>query len=365
MTRIYLDHNATSPLSESVRAAMVDALGGHANAGSVHHEGQQARASLERCRRIVRSAIGPGRIVFTSGATEANNIIIAPLGRGDVVLTSRLEHPSVREPIEAAASRGADVRWIPNDQAGSLDLEFISRSLSDGDVTFAAVMAANNETGTINPIAEIGRLCAEARVPLHVDAVQAFGRTSWRPTGGVSSATASAHKLAGPAGIGALWLRDASRVVPLCHGGHQERGLRPGTENVWGALGFAAAVECVSDWSASAPARDAFEALLVEECGAAVNGRGTTRLPNTANLSFVGLDSEELLMALDLAGVACSAGSACTAGSIDVSPVIEALGVGEARIRSALRFSFGPADDKAHGIHAAERVRDVVDRLRR
>jgi cysteine desulfurase len=314
---------------------------------------------------VILSALAPGRLVFTSGATEANNIVLAPLGEGALVLSSKLEHPSVREPLEAAASRGADIRWIPNDREGSLDIEFVQRTLEATAVTLVAVMAANNELGTLNPVDAIAELCSIAEVDFHVDAVQAFGRTRWRPEVGVTSATVSGHKLRGPTGIGALWLREGQSVQPHTLGGHQERGLRPGTENVLGAIGFAAAVEHVDDWSVAERARGAFESALLEGLDAQRNGMTERRLPNTSNLSFAGCEAEELLMALDLAGVACSAGSACTAGSIDVSPVVEALGLGPERARSALRFSFGPQDTEAFAVEAAARIREVVARIRR
>ena len=351
-------------MSQEVQEALSASLSEHANASSVHQEGQRSRTALERARRTVRSAMAPGRLTFTSGATEANNMVLAHLGAGDVVLSSRLEHPSVRAPIEAAAERGAEVHWIPNEPTGVLDLSFVRESVAQYEVGLVAVMAANNELGTINPTDELGSICEANHVSFHVDAVQAFGRTSWRPSAGVTSATVSAHKLGGPTGIGALWLADDRGAKPLALGGHQERGLRPGTENVLGAVGFAAAIGS-DDWALSALARDVFESRLREAVGALVNGEGHARLPNTSNLSFVGCEAEELLMALDLAGVACSAGSACTAGSIEVSPVVEALGLGPERTRTALRFSFGPQDTVSIAEEAAARVQSAVERIRR
>lgn len=362
MERIYLDHNATTPLCAASKASLSASLYADiANAGSVHQEGQASRAKLEAARRSITRALAPGRLAFYAGATEVNNTVLASLSEGDVVVSSRLEHPSIVAPLEAAEARGATVRWVGNDGGGQLDLESVTAAL-DG-ATFATFMAANNEIGTINPIEEIGRLCAGRGVRLHVDAVQAFRRAGWVPTAGVTSATVSAHKVGGPVGVGALWTASGERIAPLVVGGHQERGARAGTENVAGAAAFAAAVDEDIDWGGLAEVRDTFERIVTESVGAVVNGSGS-RLPNTTNLSFVGHSAEELLMALDLAGVACSAGSACTAGSIDLSPVIVALGHDEPRSASALRFSFGPGQEAAIAETAANRVVTIVRRLR-
>lgn len=365
MERIYLDHNASSPLAPAVQKILQSALADPlANPGSVHIDGQSAKSKLERSRRTLRKALAPGRVVFTGGATEANNIVLGSLSADSVVLASRLEHPSVVAPLRWAEKQGAEVRWIPNDMEGRINLEWAKGQLGRGDVDLATLMVANNELGTLNPVAELGNACLDANVPLHVDAVQAFGRVPWRPTAGVTSATVSAHKLGGPVGVGVLWLGKDVAVLPLVRGGHQERGTRPGTENVLWAMGFAAAVASGVDWAPTRACRDRFEATLVREIGAEVNAGKGPRLPNTTNLSFAGLVSEELLMALDLAGIAASAGSACTAGSIDVSPVLLALGVGTARAASSLRFSFGPEHSLADADHAAARVIATVRRLR-
>jgi cysteine desulfurase len=335
-----------------------------ANPGAVHIDGQAAKSKLERARRTLRKALAPGRVVFTSGATEANNIVLGSLRPESIVLASRLEHPSVVAPVEWAETQGVEVRWIPNDSEGRIDLGWVQSQLKRGDVDLLTLMAANNELGTLNPVDEIAASCLSAGVPLHVDAVQAFGRTSWKPAIGVTSATISAHKLGGPVGIGALWLAKDAEVVPLVRGGHQERGTRPGTENVFWAMGFAAAVNEQTDWSSSAPPRDRFEELLIDELGVELNASSGPRLPNTSNISFPGIVGEELLMALDLAGLACSAGSACTAGSIDISPVLIALGVGDERAASSLRFSFGPEHSLSDANEAAELVISTLRRLR-
>lgn len=365
MQRIYLDHNATSPLLPGVVEFLQTALSKPlANPGSVHIDGQAAKSQLERARRTLVRALAPGRVVFTGGATEANNIVLGGLGRDSTVLASKLEHPSVVAPLEFASSQGADVRWIPNDGEGRIDVEWIGQELSRGDVDLVTLMAANNELGSINPVAEVASLCASVEVPLHVDAVQAFGRSKWKPHAGVTTATVSAHKLGGPVGVGALWVARDESVVPLVRGGHQERGTRPGTENVLWAMAFARALKVCPDWEQTKACRDLFEDQVCSATGATRNAAAGQRLPNTTNISFTGLVAEELLMALDLAGVACSAGSACTAGSIDVSPVLVALGVSEERAVSALRFSFGPEHKLEEATEAAKRVVRTVQRLR-
>lgn len=355
--RIYLDHNACSPMTPAVVGALRAALDAPpCNAGSVHAEGQGARARLEHARRAVKQALGVrgGRVVFTSGATEANNLVLRGWQGDGALLTSTLEHPSVRVVVE---DLDREVRWLAHDAGGLLELDALDAAIAAGDLAGVSVMAANNELGTRNPIAAIAARCAAAGVPLHVDAAQVVGRLPFDVPDGVTAVTMSAHKCGGPIGVGALWMRDGFDVDALIRGGHQERGRRAGTEDVLGAIGMAAAFTHADHdaWAALAPVRDALERALVETLGCVVNGAGP-RLPNTSNLSFVGRDAEEVIQALDLAGIAVSAGSACTAGSIDVSPVIAALGLDDARTRSAVRISLGPE-------HVALDVAPLVDRI--
>lgn len=355
--RVYLDHNACSPMTRSVVDALRAVLDAPpVNAGSVHAEGQGARAMLERARRDVKRALGVrgGTVVFTSGATEANNLVLRGWPGAGALVTSRLEHPSVRT---VAEDLGRDVVWVPNNDGGRLDIDALTAALATDGVAGVSLMAANNELGTRNPIEAIAAGCADAGVPLHVDAAQVVGRLPFAVPDGVSAVTLSAHKCGGPIGTGALWLRDGFGVEALIRGGHQERGRRAGTEDVMGAVGMAAALSHADHaaWQGLATVRDALEAALVERLGVAVNGSGP-RLPNTTNVSFVGREAEEVIQALDLAGIAVSAGSACTAGSIDVSPVIAALGLDDARTRGAVRISLGPE-------HVTLDVPSLVDRI--
>ena len=374
--RLYVDHNASSSLSEAARDAMralLDAPIG--NPGAIHKSGQRARSLVERARRSVAKRLGQsgGRLVFTSGATEANNLAFeAALQGPGAVITSRLEHPSVVACAERAQANGRALHFVSNDAQGRLELESLRGLLDAQPVALVSVMAANNELGNLNNISEIAAMCEVARsentgaVALHIDAVQVFGRVPSPVPAAASFVTVSGHKFGGPKGVGALWVRGGGAARPILIGGHQERGWRAGTENVLAIHGFGAACDAdhIPAWAALAAVRDRFEAEA-QRFGAIVNGASESRLPNTSNVSFPGCDAEELLMALDLAGVECSAGSACTAGSVDVSPVIAALGLDDSRTRSALRFSFGPGHSEADALELARRVADVVKRCTR
>ncbi len=342
--RYYLDHNASSPTLPSVRERMAELLADPPlNAGSVHREGQRARGLVERARRAIVDALGGGgTVVFTSGATEANNLVLRRLGPERALVTSRLEHPSVCRIAEYVEERGRDVGWVAHDGVGRPDLDDLARRADAR--TVVSLAAANNEIGNLNPIADIAALCRDAGALLHMDAAQVFGRRVFAPPEGVSAITVSAHKFGGPLGVGALWLAPDVSCEPLLLGGAQERGRRAGTENVVAIAGFEAAVRATDReaWSGLRSLRDAFELTLVSSVGAVVNGDPSARLPNTSNLSFPGAEAEALLAGLDLAGVAASAGSACTAGSIEASPVLTALGLSASRVDSAIRFSFGP-----------------------
>lgn len=364
--RLYADHNATTPIIEAAAAAWCSASS-LANPGSIHTEGQRARAVVSEARRAVVAALGVtgGEVVFCSGASEANNHVLRGIGPGALV-TSALEHASVTAPAALERAAGREVVILPNDRRGRIDLGALRARLVEGGVACVSVTAANNEIGNLNPIPAIAALCAESWTPLHVDAAQVFGRFEWTPPAGVSAVTVSGHKFGAPKGVGAIWLAPGFDVAPLIVGGHQERGARAGTENVPAIHAFGVAVAAVdrAGWRATGPRRDRLEAALVERCGAEVNGDTAARLPNTTNLSFGRVESEELLMALDLEGVAASAGSACFAGSTEPSPVIVALGHDGARERSAIRLSLGPewTDDDIDD--AIERVVRVWERCR-
>ena len=359
--RTYLDHNATSPLRDDLRELTASlAMDPPANAGSLHREGQLARGMLERARRAVRAALGAsdGSVTFVSGATEANNLVLLGLADGDVLVVSPLEHPSVRACAEAFAERGGEVRWLDHDGRGRIALAEVERSIRGASMV--TLMAANNELGNVNPVAEVAALCRAEGCRFHVDAAQVVGRLPFVVAPGMTSVTVSAHKAGGPRGVGALWLAEGVGVRPRLVGGHQERGRRAGTEDVAAAVLLAQTLSgAVADaWQGLAGHRDRLQDALVA-WGGVVNGDVDARLPNTLNISFPGHPTEELIMALDLEGVAVSGGSACTAGSIDVSPVLEALGVPREVAESAVRLSLGPGyagADEARVIAAFSRV---------
>ncbi|BBK31466.1 cysteine desulfurase [Stella humosa] len=343
----YLDHNATSPLRPQARDAMVAALAECGNPSSPHAAGRAVRARVEAARRRIAAAFDmpSDAIVFTSGGTEANNLALR--GTGAVtVLVSGIEHDSVLE----AAPRA---ERIPVDGNGVVDLAWLEARLATGGVGLVSVMLANNETGVIQPVAEITRLAHREGALVHADATQAAGRIPVSFTDlDVELMTISAHKLGGPPGIGALLMQEGFPLRPLLRGGRQENGLRAGTENAPAIAGFAAAVDAAAAPDAGVGVlRDRLEGLLLAAVPeATIFGRAAERLPNTIAVAMPGVPAETQVMALDLAGVAVSAGAACSSGKVRTSPVLAAMGVDAALARQAIRISLGwnsTADDVA------------------
>ena len=352
--RLYLDYNAGAPLRAEVRVAMVEALGATGNASSVHGEGRAARARIERARRQVAALVGadPVRVIFTSGGTEANVTALSPVMKVgaaelsiDALLVGATEHPSVL----AGGRFGADrVQTIDVDGAGRLDLADLERRLAalsgEGKRALVSVMLANNETGTIQPVAEIAALARRFGALVHTDAIQAAGRIPVDVAAlGVDLLTLSAHKLGGPQGAGALVLGgDLVSPMPLVVGGGQEKYSRAGTENVAAIAGFGVAAELAR---ADLGRRDEWAGWrdqIAEAAGPAVLLSGEAeRLPQTLSLSVDGLAAETLVIALDLEGVAVSAGSACSSGKVGVSHVMRAMNVPESQAKAAIRVSFG------------------------
>jgi cysteine desulfurase len=339
--RVYLDHNATSPLRPEAKAAIAAMLERCGNASSVHAEGRAARAAIDDSREALARAVGadPRMIVFTSGGSEANTMAMTGTD-AKRLLVSAIEHPSV---LEAAHGSGKAVELIPVTGEGVVDLDALDRMLP-GPRALVSVMLANNETGVIQPVAEIARRASSHGAIVHTDAVQCLGKIPVNmPLLGVDMMTLSAHKLGGPAGVGALVIRDGLAVSPLIRGGGQELRRRAGTENLAGIAGFAAAMSAnVMEIRAL---RDELESRLE---GAVVIGREVPRLPNTTCIALPGHDSETLVMAFDLEGVAVSAGSACSSGKVAASHVLAAMGLPEEISRAAIRVSLGwntTADD--------------------
>jgi cysteine desulfurase len=347
--RIYLDHNATAPLLPEARQAMLAFLGPPANPSSAHREGAGARAAVEAARVEVAALIGaaPGEIVFTSGATEANNLALrGALATDAVLVTTAVEHASVLEPARAIA--GPRLRVVEVDAEGRVWPDAVGAAAAGA--AFASVGLANGEVGTVAPIAEIAASLAPHGVLLHSDAAQAVGRVPVDVQRlGVDLLSLSSHKLGGPAGVGALWLSPRVHLAPQLLGGPQERGRRAGSENVAAIVGFAAAARVAKRQLAAAAATARaltdrlWRGILARMPDVIRNGPADgPRLPNTLNVSFPGCAAESLVVLLDLAGVAASAGSACAAGAVEPSHVLLAMGRDAAAARSGLRLSVGP-----------------------
>jgi cysteine desulfurase len=350
MRRVYLDHNATTPplpaVVEAMTAAAREAWG---NPSSVHAFGRKARAIVEGAREAVAALArcDPRDVVLTSGGTEANNLALrsAFATGGGVLVTSRLEHPSVAKVAEALEAEGkARVRWVRVDARGTIDLDDLARALGEGGAKLVAIQAVNAETGVVQPVREAVALARRAGALAHVDAVQAFGRSD-DVFPDADSRSLAAHKMRGPKSIGALVTRPGLPLLPVLRGGSQERGVRPGTVDPVAAAGLGAAARYAlaspARWGALAPLRDRLaEGLLASAKRARLNGASATRAPHVANVAFPGWSAPELVAALDLEGVAASGGSACSAGTAEPSTVLLAMGDEEAATCS-VRFSLG------------------------
>jgi cysteine desulfurase len=374
MEPIYLDHNASAPLRPEVLAALAATQAQvFGNASSAHAFGAEARAALSRARRQVANLarVAPDSLVFTSGATEANNTVLRRVASGSHVLTSAVEHPSVLEELAALRARGVRVTVLGVARDGRIDPARFAEAL-EPDTALASVQAANHETGVIQPLAELARAAESRGVPFHADAAQAFGKGELELGAlPIAYASLSSHKLGGPKGVGALYVRPGAELAPLLRGGTQERGRRAGTENVPAIAGFGAACEAAREGLAEASARlTRLRDSLWLGISAAVpdvvrNGGPSHVLPHVLDVSFPGASGEALVEALDLEGIAVSTGAACHSGSTEPSPVLLAMGVPESLARSALRFSLGPSNTAAEIERVIARLPDVVARVRR
>jgi cysteine desulfurase len=380
--RVYLDYNATTPVDPAVLAAMLPYFAENfGNAGSVHSAGQRARAAVDAARASVAALIGAqsSEIAFTSGGTEADNLAIfgavaASQKSRKHVITTAIDHHAVLHSCEELARQGADVTFVPvgrgPESQGIVDPEEIRRALRP-ETVLISVMHANNELGTIQPIEEIGRIAAAAGVCFHCDAVQSAGKLPLDVKSlGVDLLSISAHKFCGPKGVGALYVRSGTPLVPRAWGGHAERDRRPGTENVPGIVGLGKAAEFArtklpEDSVRIRALRDRLETALLERIPAArVNGDRIRRVPNTSNVTFPGAGGEALLIALDLQGIACSTGAACSSGSTEPSHVLTASGLSHDDARSSLRFSLGRPTTAEEIDYAIAVIPAVVERIR-
>ena len=378
MRRVYLDHNATTPVDPEVLAAMLpffaDEFG---NASSIHSFGQRTRAAVERARESVAALVGarPAEIVFTSGGTESDNhaifgVVAAARGERKHVITTAIEHHAVLNACQAVERSGVEVTYLPVGREGRVDPDDVRRSIRP-ETVLITVMHANNELGTLQPIEEIGRIAAEADVYFHTDAVQSAGKVALNVDRlGADLLSISGHKLYAPKGVGALYVRKGTRLKPLLYGGHHERDRRPGTENVAGIVGLGRAAELAQrslpEQSARMAAlRDRLEQGLLEQVPhAQVNGSREHRTPNTTNITFPFIEGEALVIALDLKGLACSTGAACSSGAIEPSHVLTAIGLPPEDARASLRFSLGRENTEEDVAFALTVIPSAVEHLR-
>jgi len=354
MRRAYLDSNATTPLLPEVFEAMrpyyFEQFG---NASSIHHHGQHARSAVERSRESVARLLGcrAAEVVFTSGGTEADNLAIFGLVKpDDHVITSQVEHHAVLNACKRLEERGAEVTYLHVDRQGLVDPDELRKAITP-KTKLISVMMANNETGVLQPVEEIGRIAAEADVYFHTDAVQAAGKVPIDVKRiGCDLLSISGHKFHGPQGTGAMYLRRGTLIEPLFFGGNHERQRRAGTENLPGIIGLGCAAEIAmrgfSDGSVQriAELRDRLESTLLDEDkidAAGVNSGGARRVPNTSNIFFDHIEGEAMVIALDLKGLAVSTGAACSSGAIEPSHVLTAMGLPPERARASIRFSLG------------------------
>jgi cysteine desulfurase len=384
MKRVYLDFNATTPVEPEVLDAMLPYFSAEfGNAASIHTPGQRARAAVETAREHVAALIGsrPQEIVFTSGGTESDNhaifgVVAQPIlavrgaENGKHIITTAIEHEAVLNTCQALEKEGVRVTYLPVNRQGQIDIGELRRAISK-ETVLITIMHANNELGTLQPLEEIGRIASEADVCFHTDAVQSVGKIPIDVNVlQVDLLSLSAHKLYGPKGIGALYIRGGTRLRQLLYGGHHQRGFRPGTENVAGIVGLGKASEIarkslVEDAPRISALRDKLQQGLLDSVPQSrVNGGAAPRTPNTTNLVFPGVEGEALLIALDLKGLACSTGAACSSGAVEPSHVLTAIGLPPEDARASLRFSLGRHTTSADIDFALNVVPAAVAQLR-
>ena len=377
--RIYLDHNATTPVDPLVLDAMTHALAeDFGNPSSVHHFGQRAKTRLDEARGAVASLIGaePSEIVFTSGGTEADNFAIRgaaealeSTGRRHLI-TSGIEHEAVLNTMKALGRRGWTTTTLPVDQSGIVSPDALREAITS-ETALVSLMHANNDIGTIQPVSTLATIAHEHGVLFHTDAVQSVGKIPVDVRRlGVDLLSMSAHKFYGPKGVGALWIKRGTRLVPYLTGGKHERGRRAGTENSPGILGMGVAAglaqrKLAREGGRLAVLRDRLEQrILATVPGTVVNGARDFRVPNTSNISFERVEAESLLIALDLEGFAVSTGSACSSGTLEPSHVLRAMGLPAHRTQSSIRFSLGAANTEEHIDRVTALLPRIVEKLR-
>jgi len=375
MHRVYLDNNATTPVLpevfEAMRPYFAECFG---NASSIHHHGQESRAAVEDARESVAHLLGcsASEIVFTSGGTESDNLAVAGwVAAGDHVVTSSIEHHAVLHACKHLETMGCEVTVLPVDGRGMIDPADVRRALRP-NTKLISLMMANNETGVLQPVDEIGKIAAEAKILFHTDAVQAAAKVAIDVRRiGCDALSISGHKIHAPQGVGALYVKKGTRIQPLFHGGRHERSRRAGTENVPGIVGLGKAAQLAKesldrgDDKVLSAMRDRLEqGILAQVDDASVNGWGATRVPNTTNIRFDHIEGESLVIALDLKGLAVSTGAACSSGAIEPSHVLIAMGLRPEQARASIRFSLGKQTTQADIEFALGLVPEAVARLR-
>jgi cysteine desulfurase len=378
MRRIYLDYAATTPTDPEVIKAMApyfsDVFG---NPSSLHSFGQEAKEAIEEARGTVASFIGakPEEIVFTSGGTESNNFALkgvayANSNKGNHIITSAIEHHAIIEPAKFLEKQGFKVTYLKVDKYGLVDPQDVKRAITDKTILIS-IMHANNEIGAIQPIQEIGRIAREEGIYFHTDAVQTFGHLSINVDElNVDLLSASAHKLYGPKGVGALYIRKGTRILPFMHGGDQENNRRASTHNVPGIVGFGKAVQLarekmIEEGKKLIPLRDKLiKGILDNIDHTRLNGHPAKRLPNNVNVSVEYIEGEAMILNLDMEGVACSTGSACTSSSLEPSHVLLAIGLSPDIAHGSLRFTLGRYTEEENIDYVLEVLPRIVRRLR-
>jgi cysteine desulfurase len=374
---IYLDHAATTPTDPRVVERMLPYFTERfGNPSSIYGLGRTSLEAIDEAHDSVARALGcrPTEIVFTGGGSEADNLAIkgaayARRRRGNHIITTAIEHHAVLHACQQLAREGYQVTYLPVDRHGQVDPAAVADAITDA-TALVTIMFANNEVGTVQPIAEIGKICRERRVPFHTDAVQAGGAMDLNVASlNVDMLSLSAHKFYGPKGVGILYVRQGTRIQPQILGGSQERNRRAGTENVPGVVGAAHALSLATEQRATEAARlIALRDLLIEGVsripGARLTGHPTERLPNSASFVIEGIEGETLLLNLDLVGIAASSGSACTSGDIEPSHVLTAMGYSASEARGSLRLTLGRSTEEADIATTLQRLPAIVERLR-